>query len=583
MTDSDNGYSVSLEERDIRVWQQQLIRGVLMALTIVGPLAVIAGSYYAYTTQTAWLIPIYLITYGLLVGATFWQRGPYLLRVGIFLAFVYAMGVLDFFQDGRGGSGRIFLVGLVGMAGLFLSRRASVLVLIGSVLTMVVFTVAFSTGWLSIPPELEVNSADPVGWVTNTVVMLLIMALLLAGENYLVPRLMASLAQSRRLTRELEAQRADLERAVAERTEALSRRARYLEATADVARSVSSVLEIGELLTTAVRLIGERMDFYHTGLFFVDPAGEWAVLQAASSEGGQRMLARGHRLRVGEQGIVGTVAARGEPRIALDVGRDAVFFDNPDLPDTRSEMALPLRARGEIFGVLDVQSTEREAFTQEDISVLQTLADQVALAISNARLFYEVQESLAAQQRAYGELTGEAWRTLLSEQGELGFVKQKDMVLPAKGAWSQLAVQAAKTGKLMQSDRTEEAQAATLAVPIKSGDRVIAVLDAQLPPGNTAWSPGQVALLQFLSEQVSQAMERARLYRDTQRRAARERMTREITDAVQRATDMESLMRIATEELVRALGGAQGYMRLGVESLTLHSEQHEGEPENAED
>jgi GAF domain-containing protein len=403
------------------------------------------------------------------------------------------------------------------------------------------------------------------------------MSLLLAAQSYLVPRLTAALEQSRSLTRDLEAQRADLERAVAERTEALSRRARYLEATGDVARSVSSILETGELLAMTVRLISERMGFYHTGLFFIDPAGEWAVLQAASSEGGQRMLARGHRLRVGEQGIVGDVAARGEPRIALDVGQDAAFFNNPDLPETHSEIALPLRSRGEVIGVLDVQTTEREAFTQEDISVLQTLADQVALAISNARLFFEVQESLAAQQRAYGELTGEAWRALLTEQGGMGFVKRGDTVLPVADELVEEAAQAAKTGSPVQYAFVDGTQPQALAVPIKSGDQVIAVLDARLPVGAGTWTPDQVALLQSLSEQVSQAMERARLYQGTQRRAARERMTREITDAIQRATDMESLMRIATEELMRALGGAQGYMRLGVESLTPVSDQREGE------
>ena len=583
MTESGNGYNTSVaKNQDIHAWQQQLLRGVLLALTIVGPLAVIAGSYYAYTTNTMWLIPSYLIAYGLLVAVTFWRRGPYLVRAGVFLIFVYIMGVLDFFQDGRGGSGRVFLLGLVGMASLFLNRRGRVLVSALVLLTMIFFTIAFSSGWVSIPPEQEANSADVVGWISNTMTLLLIMVLLQAGVSYLLPGLTAALDQSRRLTSDLEAQRADLERAVAERTETLSRRARYLEATSNVARSVSSVLETDALLATTVRLIGEQLDFYHTGLFLIDPTGEWAVLQAASSEGGRRMLAREHRLRVGVQGIVGDVAARGEPRIALDVGQDAVFFNNPDLPETHSEIALPLRARGQVLGILDVQSTERAAFTPEDISVLQTLTDQVALAISNARLFQEAQESLAVQQRAYGELTGAAWRALLSEQGELGFVKRKDLLLPVEGTWSQEAVQAAKTGQVMRGNRAEGTQAATLAVPIKSGDQVIAVLDAQLPAGNTAWTPDQVALLQSLSEQVSQAMERARLYQDTQRRATRERMTREITDAVQRATDMESLMRIATEELVRALGGAQGYMRLGVESLAPIADQREGEPENAE-
>jgi GAF domain-containing protein len=570
MTEADNGRNVSaLENQDVRVWQQQLIRSVLLSLVIVGPLAVIAGSYYAYTTQTAWLIPSYVITYGLVVLVTFWKRVPYVLQVSTFLVLIYVMGVLDFFQDGRGGSGRLFLLALVGISALFFKRRASVLILVVAVLTVTGFAVAFSTGWLSIPPSQEANSADVGGWVSNTMVLLMMMVLLLASQGYLVPRLTAALGQSRYLARDLEAQRADLERVVAERTETLSRRARYLEATSDVARSVSSVLESKELLATAVHLISERMGFYHTSLFFIDPTGEWAVLQAASSEGGQRMLAREHRLRVGAQGIVGNVAARGEPRIALDVGEDATFFDNSDLPDTHSEMALPLRARGQVFGVLDVQSKEREAFTQEDISVLQTLADQVALAISNARLFYEAQEGLVAQQRAYGELSGEAWRALLSEQGELGFVKQSGRVLSAGAAWSQEAVQALETGQLIQSDCTEVAQATTLAVPIKSGDRVIAVLDAELPAGAGTWTPDQVALLQSLSEQVSQAMERARLYQDTQRRAARERLVGEVTARIRESLDMETVLRAAAQEMRQVLGVSELNIRLAAPETSV--------------
>jgi GAF domain-containing protein len=315
------------------------------------------------------------------------------------------------------------------------------------------------------------------------------------------------------------------------------------------------------LLATTVHLIGEQLGFYHTGLFFIDPAGEWAVLQAASSAGGQRMLERGHRLRVGAQGIVGNVAARGAPRIALDVGQDAIFFDNPDLPETHSEMALPLRARGQVIGVLDVQSTEREAFTQEDISVLQTLADQVALAISNARLFSEVQENLAAQQRAYGALTGEAWRTLLAQEGELGFIKQGNVVSPFVAELVDEVVQAAKTGALVQYNSVDGAHPTALAVPIKSGDQVIAVLDAHLPAGAATWTPDQVTLLQLLSEQVSQAMERARLHQDTQRRAARERVLREATTRIRSSSDPETVLQVLLKE-VGALLHRSAFVRL---------------------
>ena len=161
-----------------------------------------------------------------------------------------------------------------------------------------------------------------------------------------------------------------------------------------MARDATAILDVNQLLHETVHLISEQFGFYHAGVFLLDEANEYAELRAASSAGGQRLLERGHRLRIGQTGIVGHVTATGEPRIALDVGQDAVFFDNPDLPDTRSEMAVPLVARGRVIGALDVQSTRQAAFSSEDVSVLQTMADQLATAIENARLFTATQEAL---------------------------------------------------------------------------------------------------------------------------------------------------------------------------------------------
>ncbi|MBC7250702.1 MAG: GAF domain-containing protein [Anaerolineae bacterium] len=176
--------------------------------------------------------------------------------------------------------------------------------------------------------------------------------------------------------------------------EEAQRRATQLAAAAEVARDATAILELNQLLDETVHLISEQFGFYHAGVFLVDERGQYAVLRAASSEGGKRMLERGHKLRVGQVGIVGYVAATGEPRIALDVGEDAAHFVNPDLPETRSEMALPLISRGRVIGVLDVQSTQPGAFSDEDVAILRTMADQLATAIENARLFEQTQRSL---------------------------------------------------------------------------------------------------------------------------------------------------------------------------------------------
>ncbi|MBL8103783.1 MAG: GAF domain-containing protein, partial [Anaerolineales bacterium] len=176
---------------------------------------------------------------------------------------------------------------------------------------------------------------------------------------------------------ELDDLRASLEERVAQRTSELDsanrnneKRAKQFEAIAQIARAISSIQGLDSILPQITQVISEQFGHYHTGIFLLDENREFAVLRAANSEGGHGMLESGHKLQVGQTGIVGYVAATGQPRIALDVGTDAVYFDNPFLPNTHSEIALPLRVGGQTVGVLDVQSETSNAFTESDIEVL---------------------------------------------------------------------------------------------------------------------------------------------------------------------------------------------------------------------
>ena len=207
-----------------------------------------------------------------------------------------------------------------------------------------------------------------------------------------------------------------------------------MEASAQVARQAAAIRDVKELVNATVHLISEEFGFYHAGLFLLDETKTYAVLKAASSEGGQRMLARSHQLKVGEEGIVGYVAATGRSRIALDVGEDAVFFNNPDLPLTRSEIALPLKIRGEVIGVLDVQSTEAGAFSENDAAILQTMADQVALAIENARLVEQTQANVHELNILLGQYSREEWRRLTRERPTWGYAYDGIEVLPVSAA-----------------------------------------------------------------------------------------------------------------------------------------------------
>ena len=334
--------------------------------------------------------------------------------------------------------------------------------------------------------------------------------------------------------------------------DSLQRRAKYLEATTAIARNASSVLDLQSLLSQAVNLISERMGYYHTGLFLLDDEEEWAVLRAASSEGGKRMLERRHRLRVGVQGLVGDVAARGASRVALDVGHDAVYFDNPDLPETRSELALPMEARGRIVGVLDVQSREAEAFDDEDAALLQTLADQLAVAIDNALLFEEAEERLGLEQQGYGDVAREAWVRALRARQQLGYrYEQGD--IRALG----------DTGK---REVAEVDGLPSLSLPIRVRGETIGSIDAHKPEDSGPWTPEERTLMETLVAQLEVALESARLFQDAQQMATRERLVGELSSRFRETLDMETMLKTAVQEVRQALDLPELQVRLAVPS-----------------
>lgn len=169
-------------------------------------------------------------------------------------------------------------------------------------------------------------------------------------------------------------------------TNSIERHAKLLKASARAAKNITTILDPYELFQRTVDIICDEFGFYYAGVFLVDDTNQYALLRAGRGEPGRDMLREGHRLAIGGNSMIGASIANKKGRIALDVGEEAVFFENPHLPKTRSEMALPLIVSDEAIGALTVQSTEEAAFHEEDIDALQTMADQLAVAIQNAKL-----------------------------------------------------------------------------------------------------------------------------------------------------------------------------------------------------
>lgn len=358
---------------------------------------------------------------------------------------------------------------------------------------------------------------------------------------------------------ELTKLKSELEQRVEERTLELDssnqrneRRAKQFEAIAQVARTISSTRDMDNLLVQITTVINREFGFYHIGIFLLDTAKEYAVLSASNSNGGRNMLERGHRLKVGETGLVGYVTSTGRPRVALDTGIDAVFFNNPDLPETRSEIALPLSIGEVIIGALDVQSTEPNAFDQEDINILSTLADQVSIAIQNARQYEETRKALAESESLSRQFIQTDW-------GRFSRTNKIQGIRHTGAKATLLYKKNTKGGDESTLDKNQleaRGRGAVLSLPVKLRGVVIGSVDVRSQE-NRQWDQDELDIVTAIIERSAIAMENARLLAESQKLAAKERTIGEISTKISAQSDVDELLKIAAQELGRTLPGME--------------------------
>lgn len=381
--------------------------------------------------------------------------------------------------------------------------------------------------------------------------------------NLMVNRLNQALESSRANERaqietntELKELQVNLEQSIENRTAELEKanqqneqRAKQFEAITLVSGTITLIRSLDELLPRITELISEQFGYYHVGIFLNDASNEYAVLSAANSSGGKRMLKRGHQLKIGEEGIVGYTANTGKPRIALDVGEDAVYFNNPDMPETRSEIALPLKVEDVTVGVLDVQSRKEAAFKEEDVRILSLLASQVSLAIENARLFDQARKSLAESEALYRQYIRQAWTKLPKEQNLAGYRYN------ARGSFPIEKKVSAKP-RSAQDEVETEVRRPRVSVPIEIRGETIGTLSVQIPESNDI-NADQMDLVNAVAERVALSAENARLFEETNRRAERERLVSDITVKIRSTNDPDDMIQIALNELKNALGATK--------------------------
>lgn len=523
-----------------------ILLAAIILLTVFLPIVI--GS--DFQTAEGWFGPSTAVVSFLLltmIALFVWIRFGFITQASFILVTLswLALTVQDYSAAGIRDTIYLGYVVIILLAGLLLDVRYSIVVTFATVLAGWTFAYMESSGLFVPRIDTAYNMARDF-----TVIFVLVAVLTyitISGLQNAITGLKANASELEKSNKELRELQISLEDRVEKRTNELAlttkqteQRASQLQTVAEVAQATASVRELETLLPTISRVISERFGFYHTGIFLNDERGEYAVLKAANSEGGKRMLERGHSLKIGEQGIVGYVAKHGQPRIALDTGKDAVYFNNPDLPTTRSEAALPLIIGEKIIGVLDVQSQVSSAFSEADINVLSTLANLVTVAIENARLFGQTNLALKQLQETYARYSGLEWDKFLTESQISGY------------RYSGFDVEPVDETSALSSGHKD-----AISIPIKLRDQTLGFVNVKPKEPNPNWGENESAIVQAAADRVALALENARLIQTSQKKAAKEQKIVEITNKISASTNLDNILLTAIVELGQAISDSE--------------------------
>ena len=375
---------------------------------------------------------------------------------------------------------------------------------------------------------------------------------------------------------------AGIDKTITERTRALGNIVRALETSTHIGRQINTILKIDDLLRYVVNRIQVEFSLYHTQIYLVEEQTNDLVMVEGSGEIGRQLKAQGHRLKAGE-GIVGTVASSNEFFISNDVSKALNFVANPLLPNTHSELALPLRKGNRVIGVLDLQSDKFNRFISADVSLMQTIANQTATALENARLLTEAQAALKEVERLNARLTREGWDQFGTEVTTPGYRFSGGNSIPLHSeadVWLPPMKRAASEKQLVKQTNAANGDntAAELAVPLVLRGEVIGVLGIKRDT-TTDWQEEEVAAVEAVASQVTQALENARLSKEAEKTIAQlkeiDRLQREFLTSMSHElrTPLNSIIGFA-DVILQGIDGEVSDMALNDIRLIYNSGQH---------
>jgi len=518
-------------------WRERFLQRILILSASIGIFALVPA---VLNTNVLALKGIYVGVFVTLVTAILIKM-PYLVKAYIFIALPFILGASSLSETGIRGDVLFFLLAFVTFSALLIGHQAGVIAIIISELTVIVGGYLILNGYYLLSDRLALEGSI-TSWASAAFSLLLISSVVMSGLRMIQEGYEQAKANVEKMVVALRETQMEMEQRVGERTHELTRKSELLNASTHVVHQIASMQELDELLNRVVQLISEQFGFYHTAVYLMNIRGDYVVLQATSSQGGKKLMERGYRLRVGTEGIVGFVAAEKRAHIAIDVGDDAVFFDVPELENTRSELAIPLIAHNKVIGVLDMQSSDTQAFRYDEMELFQTMADQIATTIENTRLLAESQLVVSQLDVILNEETRQSWIAESASRNpvfhySISGVKALEKPVQLKGK-------------------------NILDIPLVLRGQKIGKLSLQRKSEHQNWTDQEEVVANDVATQAALALENIRLVERTRQRANREQAISAIASRIRETLDLETVLRTSTREIQQALNLQEAEVRL---------------------
>lgn len=504
-----------------KTWRDQFVMPLLIGSLVLGVLALIP----AFTSANNTAIQALFVTTYVLIGIVTVIRFSYSVRMGVFLLSIYALGLGELFTHGILGDSLFFFLGFVIFAAILFSPRAGIVAVIANILTFALIGWFMLSGRV-IPFNPNASPAKIEDWISAGAALIMFGAVIILGFQRLEAVFFQTQIQIETTLTALKNERNNLENKVAERTQQMRK-------VNEIGRAVTAILDPNELLARAVNSISDRFDCYYAAIFLTDSTGQWAELKVATGDAGKVLRENKHHLDVNGKSAVAAAIRTNQARIALDGGTDPVRFDNPLLPYTRSQIALPLAIGDRIIGALEIHSTKENAFSLQEVDTYQNMANQITIALENSRLFTEAQQSLS----------------------EMSATQQQYL----RGAWSSLASDQKLEYEVGDSETTAKQE---INIPLILREQIIGEINMS---SSDEWTAEQRNLIESIAAQAALALENARLVEESQSIAARERLVNDITAKVWASTTIDSILQTTVRELGRALEAAEVDIELSMD------------------